>query len=254
MKKKASDNAIDFITHPKVNSDEFKSILELYSCDLFVSMSFNQIFRSRLIQYPPYGTINCHAGKLPFYRGRNILNWALINDEAEFGITVHYMDEGIDTGDIILQQCFPICDDDNYATLLDRAYDGCAALLYDAVKSIQMGVASRIPQHLIHSLGTYCSGRRVGDEKLEWNQNSRDVFNFVRAICNPGPQARTYLGEKEILINRVRWLPQAPQYKGIPGAVLQKDETSMLIKTLDSYVRVLEWSGDVNVKVGDRLI
>lgn len=66
--------------------------------------------------------INCHAGKSPLYRGRNILNRALINDEKEFGITVHYVDEGIDTGDIILQRVYEITDEENYATLLDRAH------------------------------------------------------------------------------------------------------------------------------------
>ena len=70
---------------------------------------------------PKYGAINCHAGKLPDYRGRNILNWALINDEKEFGITVHFIDEGIDTGDIILQESFEIKDSDNYKSLLDLA-------------------------------------------------------------------------------------------------------------------------------------
>ena len=73
-------------------------------------MSFNQIFRKDIINLTPIGIINCHAGKLPFYRGRNILNWVLINDEKEFGITVHFVDEGIDTGDIILQKTFPITD------------------------------------------------------------------------------------------------------------------------------------------------
>ena len=69
-----------------------------------------QCTRHKNTNMPPLKTINCHAGKLPFYRGRNILNWVLINDEREFGITVHYVDEGIDTGDIILQRVFPITD------------------------------------------------------------------------------------------------------------------------------------------------
>ena len=89
-----------------INSDEFLQRIENYKVDLFVSMSFNQIFRTRTINYPLLRTINCHAGKLPYYRGRNILNWALINDESEFGITVHYVDTGIDTGDIILQEIY----------------------------------------------------------------------------------------------------------------------------------------------------
>ena len=101
---------IEYLKHENINSDEFISIVKKYNCDLFVSMSFNQIFRSVIINLPKYKTINCHAGKLPFYRGRNILNWALINDEKKFGITVHYVDVGIDTGGIILQRSYKLID------------------------------------------------------------------------------------------------------------------------------------------------
>ena len=99
---------IDYLKYQNVNSTDFIERVSEYNCDLFVSMSFNQIFKSKLINLPKYKTINCHAGKLPFYRGRNVLNWVLINDEKDFGITVHYIDEGIDTGDIILQRTYPI--------------------------------------------------------------------------------------------------------------------------------------------------
>ena len=92
-------------------------------------MSFNQIFKKEIINLPLLKTINCHAGKLPFYRGRNILNWVLINDEKEFGVTVHYMDEGIDTGDIIMQDSFSISGLDDYSTLLLRSYEACAACI-----------------------------------------------------------------------------------------------------------------------------
>lgn len=194
LKAQAAQNRIDFITHPRINSDEFLKWMKKYDCDLFVSMSFNQIFRNILINLPTLKTINCHAGKLPFYRGRNVLNWVLINDEREFGITVHYVDEGIDTGDIILQRCYPISDDDNYATLLEYAYHGCAIILYDAIKDLQGGKVERIAQKNIDQLGFYCSSRKQGDERLDWHQKSRDIFNFVRAICRPGPEARTYLG------------------------------------------------------------
>jgi methionyl-tRNA formyltransferase len=80
---------IDYLKHKNINSDEFLEKIKRYNCDLFVSMSFNQIFKKEIINISRLKTINCHAGKLPFYRGRNILNWVLINDEKEFGITVH---------------------------------------------------------------------------------------------------------------------------------------------------------------------
>ena len=197
--------------------------------------------------------INCHAGKLPFYRGRNILNWVLINDEKEFGITVHYVDEGIDTGDIIWQRCYPITDEDDYATLLERAYEGCATNLYDAIKAMQQNNITPIAQKNIHSMGLYCTARREGDERLDWNQKSRDIFNFVRAICHPGPEARTLLNNQEIAINRVEYLPEAPHYKGIPGAILGVESGAFFVKTLDSYIKVTEWRGCAKLRIGDRL-
>ena len=113
---------IEYLKLDNVNSKLSLEKISSYNCDLLVSMSFNQIFRKDIINITPIGIINCHAGKLPFYRGRNILNWALINDEKEFGITVHFVDEGIDTGDIILQKTYPITEKDSYKPLLDISY------------------------------------------------------------------------------------------------------------------------------------
>lgn len=253
LRNRSAENGLDFITHQKINSDEFMGWMARYQCDLFVSMSFNQIFHSALINLPVLKTINCHAGKLPFYRGRNILNWVLINDEKEFGITVHYVDEGIDTGAIILQRCYPINDEDDYSTLLERAYEGCATNLYTAIKKLQTGAVTTIEQKSIDPVGFYCPARISGDERLDWNQKSRDIFNLVRAICRPGPEARTYLGEIEIKINKVHYLAGAPSYKGIVGAVVGVESNAFFVKTLDSCVKVTEWSGYSRLRIGDRL-
>ena len=156
LKQYAKTYDIDYILAKNVNAPEYLEQVRQYDCDLFVSMSFNQIFRIEIINIPRYKTINCHAGKLPFYRGRNILNWALINDEKEFGITVHYVDEGIDTGDIILQRTYPIDDNDDYQTLLEVAHIECASILYDAILLFQNDEVTRINQKTIHSTGMYC--------------------------------------------------------------------------------------------------
>ena len=190
---------------------------------------------------------------LPYYRGRNILNWALINDEKSFGITVHYIDAGIDTGDIIKQHSYPITDADDYSTLLQRAYIGCAETLFDAIKEIKSNKVSLRKQSDLSELGMYCTARRAGDEKLDWNQTSRDIFNFVRAICKPGPQARTSLNDVEITINKVEYLPDAPKYKGIVGAVVGVDKNSFDVKTSDSYVKVIDWGNYIKPRIGDRL-
>lgn len=253
LKKYCSAYEIDYLMDKNINSKEFSEVIAQYNCDLFVSMSFNQIFKNRIINMPRLKTINCHAGKLPFYRGRNILNWVLINDEKEFGITIHYMDEGIDTGDIILQKTFPITDMDDYSTLLDRAYKECASLLFQSIKEIQNETVARKEQKSIHPVGFYCSDRRIGDEIIDWNQSSREVFNFIRSICSPGPQARTFYKNIEVCVNRSEFIHDAPSYKGIPGAVLKANEKELIIKTKDSFIRIIEWSCKEKIKTGSRL-
>ena len=252
LKNLAKKYNIDFLRHKNVNSSEFISIIAKYNCDLFVSMSFNQIFRSKFINLAKYKTINCHAGKLPFYRGRNVLNWALINDEKEFGITVHYVDEGIDTGDIILQRNFKITYQDNYKSLLEKAHIECANILFDAILLFKKGNVKAYKQTEVHPVGFYCNARKLGDEILNWNQKSREVFNFVRAICRPGPSARAFIKKKEMKINKVELIDSAPNYKSIVGAVVNKTSDSFLVKTKDSFVKVTEFEFDGRIEVGDR--
>lgn len=237
----------------KVNSEKFYELAASYNCDLFVSMSFNQIFRNRIINLPKLKTINCHAGKLPFYRGRNILNWALINDEKEFGITVHYVDEGIDTGDIISQRIFSISDNDNYKTLLDVAYIECANILYDAIKTVQKGDFTPINQNDIHPVGFYCGVRGVGDEIINWNLTSREVYNFIRALCNPGPKATTFKDGKEIKINKARIIEMAPTYVNTMGQIIGKTNVGFLVKTKDTFIEILEIESKIKLKIGDKL-
>lgn len=252
LQQYAQRYSIEYLKHENINSEQFLSIVSKYNCDLFVSMSFNQIFKTEIINLTKYKTINCHAGMLPFYRGRNILNWALINDEKEFGITVHYVDEGIDTGDIILQRGYAITDNDNYQTLLERAYVDCADILYDAIIMFKEGTVKAKKQVEIHPVGFYCSQRKVGDEILNWNQTSREIFNFVRSICHPGPRARAIINDNEMKINQIQLIHDAPEYKCIVGAILNKDTEGFFVKTKDSFIKVTEFEYDGKIKVGDR--
>lgn len=253
LKAKASSLGIPFYVEKNINSDSFLKEVISMECDIFVSMSFNQIFKEAIMSCTEHGVINCHAGKLPFYRGRNVLNWVLINDEDHFGVTVHYVDSGIDTGDIIVQETFPITDNDDYSTLLSRAYKYCADLLSSALILLADGKAKRIVQEDIHPVGFYCSGRKVGDEALNWNQPSRDVFNFVRAVSAPGPKARTFLDANEVSINKVELVAHAPDYKGVPGAVVGIESNAFYVKTATSTIKVVEWDSDRKIKIGDRL-
>lgn len=252
LRQLANENSIPFLSHQNINSQEFISIIKKFDCNLFVSMSFNQIFKKEILEIPIFKTINCHAGKLPYYRGRNILNWVLINDEKEFGITAHYVDEGIDTGDIIIQKIFSISDMDDYNSLLQISYDKCAEVLVDSLRVIQDDNFIPIKQNEIHPLGFYCTKRVEGDEIINWKQDSRDIFNFVRAICYPGPGAKTFLKGKPLIIQKVSLIEDAPKFRGVSGSVIGILEDGFYVKTLDSFIKVVSSDGKVTPRIGDR--
>ncbi|WP_061214978.1 methionyl-tRNA formyltransferase [Syntrophomonas wolfei] len=255
---------VPFLVDLNVNSVEFIDIIKGCAPDINVSMSFNQILKGDILKVAPLGFINCHAGQLPFYRGRNVLNWALINGESHFGVTVHYIDIGIDTGDIILQKLEPIENTDDYQSLLNKAYRLCGETLYDALLMLQQGDNQVIKQSSIHPVGFYCGRRIIGDEYIDWNWNSRLIYNFVRAIVPPAPGARTFLNDSEIVILKTELIDNAPTYIGVPGEVIGTNDKGVVIKTGDSTIQItqigeLDQNGElINIriplmKIGTRL-
>ncbi len=164
----------------------------------------------------------------------------MINGEENFGITVHYVDEGIDTGDIILQKMFPIGSNEGYGDLLEIAFAQCPTILCEALQHIAAGNAKPIKQSTIHSHGTYFCQRQVGDERLDWKQSSQQIHNFIRAISIPGPCARSFIGEKEIAIIASETIIEAPRYIATMGEVVGRDKRGVIIKTADTTLRLLE--------------
>lgn len=240
LRQYAEKLGVPFIVHPDVNSPEFIQLVKTYEADIFVSMSFNQILKRQIIDLPPKGFINCHAGALPFYRGRNILNWALINGENKFGVTVHYVDEGIDTGDIIVQEFGEIAVTDNYETILSKAVKLCAETLLKAIQAIANDEAGRISQSSINTVGFYCGMRREGDEWIDWQWTSKRVHDFIRGISLPGPCARTHYEGKILAIISAEWIDGAPNYLGTPGEVVGRNPRGVVVKTGDSTLWVTQ--------------
>lgn len=252
LKSYCQKYGIRCLVHKNINSDEFITIIKENKADLFVSMSFNQIFKSDILKIPALKSINCHAGKLPFYRGRNILNWVLINDEKEFGITVHYIDEGIDTGDIIHQKTYPINDLDDYNSLLNTAYVECANILYEAILMILKNKHNPIKQFSIHETGSYFPKRKEGDEIINWNQSSRDIFNFIRAISYPGPSSISFINNQKIKINKSELIKNAINYKAINGTIIGIENNNLIVKTSDNFIKITDFEYCGKLKIGDR--
>lgn len=238
----AKAKGIPVLSPKTVNAPESLAEIATFAAELHVSMSYDQILRDTILALPPRGTLNCHAGALPFYRGRNPLTWALINGETEFGITVHWVDLGIDTGDIVRQIKVPISAIDTYATLLKTAETLCADTLVEAISDVYQGTDRRIVQSSIDPVGLYCCRRREGDEEIDWTSGSALLERFVRALVPPGPGARTIWKDKSYAILAAELIPGARSYIGAPGEVIGRDSTGILVKTGDNFIRITRWA------------
>lgn len=222
----------------RINDPGTVEVLRSLRPELGVSVSYDQIFGRASLDVAPLGVLNYHAGKLPFYRGRNVINWALINGERELGLTAHFVDEGIDTGDIVLQRTLPIGWCDTYADVLQRAVRHLPELVEETV---DMAAQGRLERHPQPAWGTYFAARRPGDEWLDWSDSSVNLHNKVRAITRPGPGARTRLGGQELVVWRAYCDPAWPRYLAVPGEVVgRQGEDGVLVKTGDSVLLVRE--------------
>jgi methionyl-tRNA formyltransferase len=247
------EHGLTLVGFADVNNEAASEELATYGCDLFISMSFDQIMRRRMFDLPRLRTINCHAGMLPFYRGRSVVNWALINDEKVLGITVHFIDDGIDTGDIILQRQLKISDSDDYASLLERGSDACASAVAEAVVQLAGGTLEPIPQASIDPFGSYFTRRVLGDERIDWQSTSREVFNLVRAVAPPGPGAVARIGQEEWRILEVSVPENCRPWRMICGAVIPSGTDVLRVKTGDAYVDVRNWSGRRRHRPGEMI-
>lgn len=241
----AKKKKIKYFLFNNINSNFVFNIINKNKIDMIVSVSYDQIFKKKLINYCRLGIINFHAGNLPYYRGRSPINWAIINDEKFYGITVHYISEKIDQGDIILQKKFLIKDSDDFKSILNKVYKECPKIIMRSLELILANKVKSIKQHKINQKGSYYRKRLPGDEDINWNTKSREIYCFIRALCKPSVMARTFINKKEIRINKVYNKFESSNKNALPGIILKVCKKSFLVKTADSSIRIKEWRGKV---------
>lgn len=238
LEKAALQRGIPLFQPARVNDPAFTSQLRQLRPDLGISIAYNQIFKPSVYDFLPLGLVNFHAGKLPFYRGRNVVNWAILNGETEIGLSSHFIDEGIDTGRIIRQITLPIGWTDGYGDVLEKVVRAFPDFVAETLRTVVSGTVEARTQSLEE--GTYFPGRDSRDEWLDWNDTSFNLHNKIRAITRPGPGARTLLGEDEIRIWRAHYDPAWPKYLATPGAVVGRNTDGVRVKTGDSLLLIQE--------------
>ena len=220
------DAGFPVIYPERINAPEVLEQLRGYQAECFVLSGYNKILKKPLIEIPPRGTINLHGGKLPDYRGAAPINWQIINGEETGGCCIIYVDEGIDTGDIIAQEIYPITPQDTHASVLEKTLAIFPTLLVKVLGEIEAGTVSATAQD--PEEGSYYCRRYPRDSQIDWKGlTDIQVHNLVRGMHGPYPAAFTYRSGQKVEIEQTRLLPET--ILGIPGRVPQKRGRSAVV-------------------------
>lgn len=224
-KRTAEELSIPTVTPKTLRDDAFMQELSRFAPDMIVVVAYGKILPPSVINYPKYGCINLHVSLLPKYRGAAPMQRAIMAGESETGVTVMYMDEGLDTGDIISVKAFPITEEDNFETVHDKSAEIGAELLSATITEIEKGRAVRKKQD--DSLATYAKKIEKSDAKIDFSKSARELDYIIRGTT-PIPGAFAYLRGKMLKICKAK--PDMTK-NGRAGEVISLDGGEITVAT-----------------------
>lgn len=236
VKEVALKNNIEVFQPNRIRKDY--TLLENLKIDLIVTCAYGQIIPKEVLDMPTYGAINVHASLLPKYRGSAPIQWSLFNGDDKTGITIMYMDEGMDTGDIIKESEIPINKDDNVGTLHDKLSILGKDLLEEVLPTIFNGTNDRIKQKDNYSLAPMIKRE---DEKIDFNNEGEKIINRIRGL-NPWPLANISIMGKEIKIINAHFKPSKVDVVGKISVIGKKEFGITCIDGI-IYLDVIKVSG-----------
>lgn len=234
IKKLALENNILVLQPVKIRK-EYQDILDL-NPDIIVTCAYGQIIPEAIINYPKYGCINVHASLLPLLRGGSPLHHAIIDGYDKTGVTIMYMDKGMDTGDIITQREVSISDEETVGTIHDKLSILGSELLLETLPSIINQSCQRIKQD--DSKATYCHNITHEEELIDFNKDVRSIFNQVRGM-NPFPVSYFNLNNTIFKIYKVSY-EKTNKYHEKNGTVIKQDKNELVIKANDGIIKILD--------------
>ena len=219
------------------DKDFFDTIVRLKP-DIFIVVAYGHILPRNILAIPKAGVINLHASLLPKYRGSAPIQWAIINGEKETGVTTMLLDEGMDTGDILLSSKEKITKVDTSATLHDRLSVLGANLLIKTLKSFKNNDIIPIAQD--HGSATYAPLLKKGDGRIVWEKTAEHIASFIRGVT-PWPGAFTFHHNKRLKIYSA--LPLLIDVSEAPGTVIKAFPDELRIATGKGVLSVIEIQG-----------
>lgn len=243
VKELAVECGIPVYTPERVKAPEFVNKLREIPCDVMVVVAFGQILSKEILTMPKYGCINVHASLLPRWRGSAPMQWAILSGDKKTGLTTMQMDEGIDTGDMLLRREVDIEPEDTGESLHDKLAALGSGLLLETLERLQEG--KLVPQQQRDEDSTYAKMLTKELGRIDWNMDAARIERYIRGL-NSWPGAYTRFREKTLKLWKAQVvskdsLQEAAMPAGIcPGMIIASDKESFTVSTGKEYLRILE--------------
>ena len=216
VKALALEHGLPVYTPDSLKTEDFMELLREINPELIAVVAYGKILPVSVLDFPKHGCVNVHVSLLPKYRGAAPMQRAIIEGEKETGVTIMYMAEGVDTGDIITAEAFPIGPEDDFEVIHDRSAEVGGKLLVKTIKDIENGTATRTPQD--HALATHAAKIEKEDCKIDFEKSAAVLDCAIRGVT-PIPGAFAYLKGKMLKIYKAT----PTDGKGKPGEVIATD-------------------------------
>ncbi len=250
VKVEAQRHNIPVLQPEKIRNRQDLDEVLAYHPDLIVTAAFGQILPKELLEAPKYGCINVHASLLPELRGGAPIHYSILQGKEKTGITIMYMVEKLDAGDIISQVEVPIDEEDHVGTLHNKLSDAGAKLLIETVPKILSGDIAPVKQD--ESEVTFAWNIKREEEEIDWSKSGQEVYNHIRGL-HPWPVAYTTLDGVSV---KIWWGTKVPNMDGDAGEVIKVEEDGFIVATGDQTaikVTDLQPSGKKRLSATDYL-
>jgi methionyl-tRNA formyltransferase len=236
VKELALRSNLPVLQPERARNESFINELRQLQSALIVVAAFGQILPQAILELPQFGCINVHTSLLPKYRGAAPIQWAILNDERETGVTIMKMDAGMDTGALLTQETTPIGDDDNAQTLHDRLATIGAQLLVRTIPDYTQGKTA--PRAQPAKGVSYAPKIKKQDGQIDWTQSARSIWKRVRGLV-PWPGAFTHAGGQAQPYLLKIWEAESMRQSGSPGHVLHADKSGIVVGCGQDALRIL---------------
>lgn len=243
VKQLALQHNISVLQPESLKDPVFARHIRNLSPDLIVVVAFRILPRD-IFTVPRLGSFNLHASLLPKYRGAAPINWAIIKGEKETGVTTFFLQDKVDTGNVLLQARIPIADDDDAGTIHDGLAEVGAEIVLHTVKLIELGKAN--PHTQDDSLSSPAPKIFKDDCRIRWDQPAVTIHNFIRGL-SPHPAAFTAHNGKVLKVYKSQVTQD--QSNGLPGSLVVTS-TSLAVTTADTLVQLVELQQEGRKRMG----